>query len=281
MHLAVRVMLEVIGPQRGVDHAHEGGQYPVFVQAGHAAQAALERALDGPDVQIPFALPRAQRVLQVLLHHQVVLLHGAGQGLKVAAQALLRPLSLKLRFLIAIRVKLRLEKLDQQPRQQRVPGQGLGHVIQGEGNARLQQIFAIGPQDLDLSPAQAGRQDQAIQTVAGGDSPQDIFESFLEPLAHLLQVQHAAAGVEHVEVLHPNHLSPVHGKRVRTLTDHFQAHVLQHGKHIRQGDRVALAKHLESNDARVFDPRPVQAQAQIIRPREPGDPLHIKAGHPG
>ena len=80
------------------------------------------------------------------------------------------------------------------------------------------------------------------------------------------------------EVVDPDRIAPERAQLVRPLVADAHAHVLEQRQHVREQDRPARADDLEGElvDGRVE--RDVQAQAEIVRRRQPLDPVDVVDG---
>ena len=82
------------------------------------------------------------------------------------------------------RVEARQEEVHEAAGDLRIVLQGLFHVGLAEGDLRLAQVLAVGPQDLDLAGGQAGPQDQLVEAVvlhlAAPDPAEDVVEGLLD-----------------------------------------------------------------------------------------------------
>ena len=115
--------------------------------------------------------------------------------------------------------------------------QRLLHVGLAERNPDLQQILAVGAQDLDLAPVEPGAQHQLIEAVVLRLAAPDPQERVLEGLADLVEVE--LAGVDRLdpEIVQPEARAGRGDELVGLLLEHAQAHVLEHRQHVRQRDR--------------------------------------------
>ncbi len=273
-------MLEIIGAQSGHDHAVDGVQDPILVEAGNPVQAPQEGPPDR--LRLVIALPGAggDHLGNVLLQHGITAALPGAQAFEIARQMLLGQFPAVLARRVPPGIEQRVEQFDQQAGQQRVPRQRFRHVGQRERRPGLQQVLAVGAQHLHLAPAQLAGQDQPVQAVAGGRAALDVAESLLEIVPHPVQVQVAGRGVDHVEILDPDRLLVREVQFVGPLADDVQAHVLQHRQHRGKRYRLVVAEQLEADDARTALARPVQAHAEVSGTRQRGDLLHVETGHP-
>ena len=100
----------------------------------------------------------------------------------------------------------------------------------------------------------------------------------LEGLAQLLDAQLGAEVVLEPEVVDPDGVAAERPQLVRPLVADPHAHVLEQRQHVREQDRPAGADDLEGElvDGRVE--RSVEAEAEVVRRRQPLDPVDVVDG---
>ncbi len=101
------------------------------------------------------------------------------------------------------RVEARLEQLGRAARQLVVADERLLHVGLAERDADLQQVLAVGAQDHDLAPVEAGLQHQLVEAVVLGLAAPDAREGVLEVLADLVGLELAGLEAGDAEVVQP------------------------------------------------------------------------------
>ena len=162
----------------------------------HHRADRLDGRLDLPFAR--FAAHRAERLDQVRMQAVDLL---AEQRRQLARHPLARRIGHRARGLLARRIELGLEQLDQQARVQGVLAQGLLHVGLRERHPGLQQVLAAGAQHRDLAPVEAGGEDQVVEAVVLGIAAPDALEGLLERVLERVEVEIAAPLGHHLEVL--------------------------------------------------------------------------------
>src|SRR5581483_9446889 len=266
--------LVVARAQRREDHAEERAQDAVLVDARHAIEQHLER---GDDRLLLRVARFAARLDDVLDEPRVRLGDVLGQQrLHLALQALLGAFDDRAARIFAIRVELRLEKLDEQAGDERVAVERLFHVRLRKRHAGLQQVLAHAAQHGDLAPFHERAEDQLVETVVLGLAAPHALEARLERVLDLLDVEVAAHGGLHFEILdHDRRFAEVH--LVRVLGKDLETHVLEHRQRLGQRDRRAVAEQLEAQAVALLA-RAVQRQADVVRVLQAGRGLDVGGG---
>ena len=272
--LAIGIGLVVAGAKSRVDGANEAAQDAVIVQAGDPVEQLQQCAAGGGLLGGAIGAARIDHFLQHLDH---VLVTG-GQHPQLLDQALLPGQHFGLRLAAGGRMEARLEQFHQHPRQQRIAAQGLFNVVLRERHAGLQQVFPVAAQQRHLAPFQAGGQDQAVEAVVLGPARPDRGEGAFEQRCQPGHVDRAGQRLD-LEILHVDRLAATLGQvgmqPVGMLGMDPQAHVLHQRQHVRQRDVVVPAVQLQAQAGAALARDLVQAQAQVLRPGQRGQLLHV------
>ena len=139
-------------------------------------------------------------------------------------------------------IEPRLVQADQQPRDGHVLVQDTLDVALAEGGARLPQVLGVGAQHAHLLPGQVGVEDQGVEAVVLDLPLPERHESVLDQALDLLRMRRPRCfpATGQPEVIDPERLrqrGP--GELIGVLVDHLDAHVLEPGEHVGQGDRGA------------------------------------------
>ena len=146
----------------------------------------------------------------------------------------------------------------------RVLDQGVFHVVLGERRARLPEVLAVGPEDGDLTPRQAGAQDEAVEAVVlDGPAPR-ADEGVLEDLLDLRGLELAVGPVDEAEVVDPDRGGALGLYLVRALVHHLDAHVLQQRQDARERDLIPQPEQLEPEEVFGLFYGVVEAHPQVV-----------------
>ena len=270
-----------VGAQGGADDLVEGEQDAILVEAGYGFQRPAERPPNCRDLGFAVRATGSHQLLQVVPENLVFFQAAAHQGTETAFQLAARLLRAALVRDFAIRVEHGLEQLDQQRRDRRMPRQGLAHIAGREGYAGLQQVLAVGPQDLHLPPVHPRGNDQLVEAVAVRLAPQGPQERLLESVANALEIEVPLHPGHHVEILDPETFLVRKHQFVGPLADDVQAQVLEHGQNVRQRNRCVLAEKLEPENAPAPLAWSVQAHSQRFAVVDGSGVFHVERRHPG
>ena len=146
----------------------------------------------------------------------------------------------------------------------RVADEGVLHVVLGERRARLAQVLAVGPEDRDLAPRQAGAQDEAVEAVVlHGPAPRPG-EGVLEDLLDLRGLELAVGPVHEAEVVDPDRGRALGLDLVRALVHHLDAHVLQQRQDARERDLIPQPEQLEPEEVLGLFYGVVEAHPEVV-----------------
>ncbi len=169
--------------------------------------------------------------------------HGIEPGLEVGQDRRSSLVAIPLRR----GIEARLEQPDDKGGKTRVLEQGLLHVGVRIGDSGLAQVLAIGAQNDDLAPAQTGPDDQAVEAVAFDLAAPDAAERLLELGPDGAEVDGPAVAGFQAKVVDHDEAAVVERDRERNLVDHLEAHMLEHGQSVGQGDRAVRMVELEAD----------------------------------
>ena len=154
-----------------------------------------------------------------------------------------------------------------------VPGERALHVRLAEGDSRLPQILAERAQDDDVPPLQPGPRDQTIESVVLDLAVPDARERLLKLVPDAARTKFDAGRRLQTEIVDPDRRVAVRGLDLEgTLLDDPEAHVLQHGKGVRQRQRPATMEELEPQRVPGRLVRPIQVHADAAGGK---DILHL------
>ena len=264
--------LEVAGAQHRADHAEEAAQDAIFIQARHAVEQDAQRR----DDRLHLRVARLAAHIDQGIHEPAVgTCDFCGQqDFKLAAQALARALEYGLARILALRIELGFEELDQQARDQRITVEGFLHVALRKRRIGLHDVLADAAQHRDLAPTQIRAEDQLVEAVAFRLPAPDALEAGLESITHLVEVETQRRRRFDFEILdHRSAVAEFH--LVGMFGQDLQAHVLEHRQRFGQGDRRAVAEQLEAQTVAILAAA-IQGQAQVTGILQAGDGFHIQ-----
>ncbi len=159
-------------------------------------------------------------------------------------------------------------------------GQRGFHIGLAEGDAGLAQILAIGAQQLDLAPLQAGQQNQPVEAVAFHAAHPGAAQRGLESLAHGIEIDAGAAGRGQREIvqMQARRLAAALAQRKQRMGhfgQHPQAHVLQQRQHVGKRNRIAFAQQLEPQILRPVAVLAIERYLQFARSQRPFGPFDV------
>ena len=145
-----------------------------------------------------------------------------------------------------------------------VVDEGVFHVVLGERRARLPEVLAVGPEDRDLTPRQAGAQDEAVEAVVLDGAAPRAGEGVLEDLLDLRGLELAVGPVDEAEVVDPDRGGARRLYLVRALVHHLDAHVFQKGQDARERDLIPQPEQLEPEEVLGLFYGVVEAHPQVV-----------------
>ena len=151
---------------------------------------------------------------------------------------------------LARRVEAQLEQPHQLLGDARVGRDHVVLVALGEARADPLAVLAVGAQDRDLAPVEAGRDHQPVERVRLGLAAPDGRDAVGDPLAGLVEVERAVGRARARRTPAPTSRRRRRQAR-RELLDHPQPEVLEHR---RRAAELELAADAVQPDARVSSP---------------------------
>ena len=253
-------LLEIAGAQRRPHLAHEAAQDAVIVEAGDVGQQYLDRIDQAVDLLLARLFQQGgdlRREFGIGIRHRL-----GGQRAELALQRFAGSLARYRVAILAVRIELGFEQLDQQPGDHRIAVEGFLHVRLRERRADLLLVLAVPAQHRDLAPAEAGAQHQRVEMVVLGATVPDRVEGVLETGVQILQRELERHRRAYHEILHAG-LAAARIQHVHLFGVDLEPRVLEQRQCFRQRDVAAGAEDLEMQFAgRAV--RLVQRKAQVL-----------------
>ena len=172
-------------------------------------------------------------------------------------------------------IEAQLEVAHELRRHLGVRGQHVVLVALGEARADALAVHAIGAQDVDLAPVEAGHDHEPVERVGLGVAAADRRDAVGQPLAHGVEVQRPGARPQHAEVLYPRALVAALQPR-RDLLDDAQAEVLEDRHRLAELDLPVALVERDARALRLVQQPDVERLAVAL---EPFERVHVGHGH--
>ena len=134
----------------------------------------------------------------------------------------------------------------------------------------MSQIFRARAQDHDFLRRQSRGDDEPVEFVILDITAENLSECSLEYLVQRFDLDFCVGRRrQHAQVVHPDRFHALGRNTMRTLVEHFETHMLQHGQTIGQGPRRTEMIELEAKHPRRCFERAIQRHGQRLRGSQP------------